>query len=51
MTNEPGEYGYILRFPTEMKCVQTKSKLKLKPLSFEFSVPVQKSNKTGDLLY
>lgn len=52
MTKEPEEYVYILRFSIlkskELKKNQT---LKLKPLSFEFSVAVEKSKKTGDLIY
>ena len=52
MTKEPEEYVYILRFSIlKSKALKKNQTLKLKPLSFEFSVAVEKSKKTGDLIY
>ena len=52
MTKEPEEYGYILRFSIlKSNAFKQNQTLKLKPLSFEFSVAVEKSKKTGDLIY
>ena len=52
MTKEPEEYGYILRFSIlKSNAFKQNQTLKLKPLSFEFSVAVEKSKKTGDLHY
>ena len=52
MTKEFEEYGYILRFSIlRSKAFKQNQTLKLKPLRFEFSVAVEKSKKTGDLIY
>ena len=52
MTKEPEEYGYILRFSIlKSNPFKQNQTLKFKPLSFEFSVAVEKSKKTGDLIY